>query len=150
MTLSREKILKHAGVFKTRVVHVPGWADESGEDSVLVRGMTVREFEVNQASSGKDEGHATAALIARCVVDENGGRVFEDKDIPQIAELGLAQIGEIAKAITDESGITIPDKDEAVEGDESGAEAPESVEDQGKESGTHSAGTDSGLRTVSA
>lgn len=112
MTLSKDKILKHAGVLPTRLVHVPAWVDENGDDTVLVRGMTVREFEVNQATLGKDEGTATAALVSRCIVDEGGMRVFDDANIPQIAELGFAQINVIGQAISELSGLSEPDKDD--------------------------------------
>lgn len=117
MALNADQILKHAGTFITEPVHVPAWRDPAtGEDVVLVRGMTVREFEINQAALGKEDGEATAALIARCVVDESGGRVFEDRQIPQIAELGFKQINEIGKTISDLSGLSEKkDRDEAGE-----------------------------------
>lgn len=112
MALSKQSILKHAGVFKTREVHVPAWADESGDDVVLVRGMTIREYEINATSA--PEGLATATVIARCVLDESGARVFDPKNVSelnQIAELPLAQIRLLDRAITEESGMADgPDK----------------------------------------
>jgi hypothetical protein len=105
MALSKGSILKHAGSFKAREVHVPAWADESGDDVVLVRGMTVREFELNQGSA--DDGKASARVIARCVIDESGGRVFDstDADVNLIAELPLAQVMLLNQAIAQASGL---------------------------------------------
>lgn len=109
MALSRGNILKHAGVFTTKEVHVPAWADENGDDAVLVRGMTLSEFEVNQArvarADGEGSGHATASLVVRCVVDETGGRLFTDADIETVSQLGFAQVNLIAEAIGDLSGL---------------------------------------------
>lgn len=109
MALSKQAILKHAGVFKAREVHVPAWADENGDDVVLVRGMTIREFEINQERAGK--GEATASVIARCLMDDTGGRLFDDSDVSVIAELPLVAIQDISRAITEESGLVDgPDK----------------------------------------
>lgn len=107
MALSRDKILSHAGVFTSKKVHVPAWADDTGDDVVFVRGMTIREYEINQARA--EEGTATASVMARCIVDENGSRVFTDADVNQLAELPIAQVQEINQAIVDESGLSADD-----------------------------------------
>jgi hypothetical protein len=117
MPLSKDSILRHAGVFTTREVHVPSWADESGDDVVLVRGMTLREFEVNQLSAGKEDGQATAALIARCVLDSSGSRLFGDSDVRLIAELGLKESGELSRAISIQSGLLDEPKTDDTEAD---------------------------------
>jgi hypothetical protein len=106
MALGAEAILKHAGTLRTKVVHVPAWVDADGDDAVIVRGMTVREFELNQAKLGDEDGHATAGLVARCVLSENGQRVFTDAQVPQIAELGFAEVNRIGQAISELSGLT--------------------------------------------
>lgn len=103
MALSREKIISHAGSFKSREVHVPAWADENGDDVVLVRGMTLREFEINQGRA--DNGMANASVIARCVLDANGDRVFTDGDVSIIAELPMAEAQALSEAIAEESGL---------------------------------------------
>ena len=103
MALSKDKILKHAGTYKTQTVHVPAWVDEAGDDTVLVRGMTNREFELNM--KGSDDGKATARVIARCVVDESGLKVFSDKDVDQIAELQNADLQPLSEAIAELSGL---------------------------------------------
>lgn len=127
MALSRDNILKHAGTLPTKTIHVPAWVDEDGDDTVTVRGMTVREFEVNQARLGEGTGEATAALVARCVVDENGGRIFRDEDVKQIAELGFGEVNRIGQAISELSGLTDESKpSEAIEGNSVAAQSGDS------------------------
>jgi hypothetical protein len=120
MALSKESILKHSGMLTTGEVHVPAWADDTGDDVVLVRGMTIREFELNQARAV--DGTSTASLLARCIVDSTGGRVFADDDIPRIAELGFGEINRIADEIAELSGLG-EDAKKAAEGK---SEAPPS------------------------
>lgn len=125
MSLSKQSILKHAGSFKTTEVHVPAWADENGDDVVLVRGMTLREFDINMARNG-DDGLATASVVARCVVDESGGRVFQDADTNYIAELPIADLQAVTRAIMSASGMGAsdnPDVPQAVADAEGNSEA---------------------------
>lgn len=103
MALSKDSILKHAGSFTSKEVHVPALADENGDDVVLVRGMTIREFELNQARA--EDGKATASVISRCVVDETGGRVFSDADVDRIAELQMDIVQPLSQAIAEMSGL---------------------------------------------
>jgi hypothetical protein len=108
MALTRDQILKHSGTYTSKEVHVPEWSI-GGDDVVLVRGMTIREFEINQ--SRVDDGLSTAALIVRCVLDEAGLRVFSDTDTAMVAELPLSSIKRLSEAIADLSGLN--DKGEA-------------------------------------
>lgn len=111
MALSKDAILKHAGTRKTETVHVPAWRDESGDDTVLVHGLTVREWELHQAQLARDagektpKGHANARLIARCVVDDTGRRVFTDDDVNLISNLSLGEILKLQEAINQASGL---------------------------------------------
>lgn len=118
MALSAEKILKHAGNPNTREVHIPEWADESGDDTVIVRGLTIREWEIHQgrlakAAADDKQGYANAQLIARCVVDDQGNRVFTDAHARQIADLGLGAVAKLKDAIDDASGLSDESEDEA-------------------------------------
>lgn len=110
MALSRESIIKHAGVFKTEEVHVPAWADETGDDVVLVRSMTLREYEVQQtrasANGSKDEGKVAAAMLVRLVLKPDGDRLFNDSDIDLIAELSIGDTDLLSTAIMHVSGLT--------------------------------------------
>jgi hypothetical protein len=107
MALSADKILGHAGVFSRVEVHVPAWADETGDDVVLVRGMTIREYEIVQAKA--PEGMSTASVMAKCIVDESGSPIFTTANVAALAELPTAQVLLINKAITDQSGLGADD-----------------------------------------
>ena len=120
---TKQSILRRTGSCPTRIVDVPEWGDDSTDGKILVRGMTIREFEVNQARA--DDGKATAAVLARCVLqDESGLRMFSDDDISALAELPLAEVTPVSKAIMELSGL----------GDDPAAPKPanEAVEDAGK------------------
>lgn len=126
MALNRSDVAKHAGVFKAREVHIPAWRNDAGDDVVLVRGMTLREFEINQSRA--DEGTASASVLVRCIIDESGGRLFTDEDKNVIAELPLAQVRLLNEAVAKESGLD-PDEDPNVA-------IKVAVEESGKDSET--------------
>ena len=111
MALSKDSILKHAGTINRKEVHIPAWADESGDDVVIVRGMTIREWELHQASLAREandkapKGQANARQIARCVIDEEGRRLFSDNDVNSIAELSLGDVLKLQEAISEASGL---------------------------------------------
>lgn len=113
MALSRESIVKHSGVQNREEVEVPEWRDENGDCTVIVRGLTQKEWEINQAilareaadDKAKPKGEAAARLIVRCVIDENGGRVFTDADINLIANLSFGSVQKLQDGITKASGI---------------------------------------------
>lgn len=113
MALSKQSIRKHAGMFTPREVHVPAWADESGDDVVLVRGMTIAEYELSVANDS--EGESTASVIAKCVLAPDGTRLFDDADVQWISQLPLAQIRLLDKAIIEESGLSDGDPAKAVD-----------------------------------
>lgn len=107
MALNADAILKHAGNYKVIEVHVPAWADESGDDVVRVRGMTMAELEINQAAQAAKggEGQASASLVARCVVSESGARVFSDSQVGAISQLQVVEVEPILDAILTLSGL---------------------------------------------
>lgn len=120
MALSKESILKHAGTLDRREVHVPAWADESGDDVVLVRGMTIREWEIHQARLAREsddkapKGQANARLLRACVIDETGRPLFSDDDLNPLANLSLGDVLKLQEAITDASGLGEAAEAEAV------------------------------------
>lgn len=75
----------------TEVVSVPEWGME-----VRIRALSAAERDAYEAScmkrlgSGKDAklelsfDNMRAKLVARCLVDEQGARVFQDADIPAL------------------------------------------------------------------
>jgi len=91
--LGREDILK-ASDNDPEEVEVPEWGG-----TVLVRGMTGRErdaFELSLLQPGRggrrtvDPANMRAKLVARCIIDDDGNRLFTDADA---AELGGKSAG---------------------------------------------------------
>src|SRR5258708_4068624 len=106
MRLSRDDILK-AEDTTPEEVPVPEWGG-----TVLVRGMTGKErdqFEVSLAEEsagavqvqrgraggrppGRNLVNMRAKIVARCVVDDDGNRLFSDPDITALGEKSVAPI----------------------------------------------------------
>lgn len=136
MALDRDRILSFAGVFTPREVHVPAWADESGDDLVFVRSMTLAELNINSARAARNQVSADekpddkslAAVIARCVIDQSGRRVFTDADTPAIGQLPAPQAMKLYEAITEESGET-EESEKAIEGNSDAAPSGDSSSD---------------------
>lgn len=124
MALTRDKILKHSGMHDTREVHIPAWADETGDDVVLVRGLTAREWDSHQiAVADVKAGHASnasAELIVRCLVNPDGTRLLTDADAAAVGELSVGDITKLGAAILELSGLTELGR-EAVEGNSEAA-----------------------------
>lgn len=87
MTLSRDGILAAADI-ETEKVPVPEWGDD-----VIIRGLTGEERDAYESSRRQIRNFGTpqqemilvnenmrANLLVRCIVDENGERVFTDRD----------------------------------------------------------------------
>ena len=98
MRLSRDDILKAADN-EPEEVDVPEWGG-----SVLVRGMTGRErdaFEVSLMQPGRggrkvlDPANVRAKLVARCVVDDDGGRLFTDADVAELGGKSAAAVDRV-------------------------------------------------------
>lgn len=137
MAISREHLLGQAGTFDTREVHIPKWADKNGDDVVVVRGMTIGEFEEHQArlereraqaeKSGNDKGTAAAQLIVMCMLDPK----LTADDVNLVRSLGLAEVLRVSNAITDLSGFGDDEAAElegnsgAVPSDGSSSDSPE-------------------------
>lgn len=128
MALNREDILKHAGMFDPQEVHVPAWKNGAGDDVVLVRGLTAREFDVHQARvqrQGADDkepaANLTASLVVRCIVDDSGKRLFTDADINVLGELPAGDLNRITNVIAEQSGLT-DEAEKAIEGNSEAAQ----------------------------
>src|SRR5690348_13613573 len=93
MALNRDQLKAGAQRYKsqTREVHVKELADpESGDDVVLVRGLSALEWDAHQASVrmmgkdgqqiGIDESNVSAKLAVRVMVDGDGKRLLTDSD----------------------------------------------------------------------
>jgi hypothetical protein len=120
--LSRASILA-AEDLPRETVAVPEWGGD-----VLVQGLTARErddFEIS-LSTGKGKNTETnfrnlrARLVARCVVDESGARLFGDADMTALggkSAVVLQRLFEMAQKL---SGFTSADVDELTKNSDDG------------------------------
>lgn len=82
MALTREQILA-ADDIKRQAVKVPEWGGD-----VFVKVMTGEErdaFELDTLAEGRDRRNIRAKLLARCLCDDNGKRLFTDAEIAALA-----------------------------------------------------------------
>lgn len=106
--LTRSAILSASDVAK-EVVAVPEWGG-----SVQVRGLTGKErdeFEqasIRRASNGEmtlNMSNMRARLVAFCVVDEDGERLFSDEDIAELGKKSASALERVAKVAQRLSGM---------------------------------------------
>ena len=118
MRLSKDDILK-AEDNAPEELEIPEWGG-----SVLVRGMSGRErdaFEVSmrdQRSGQRIPGalnNIRAKVVARCIVDDDGDRVFSDSDIAALGEKSAAAIDRIFDVASRLSGLSEADEREMAE-----------------------------------
>lgn len=118
MRLSKDDILKIAGNVAPEEVDVPEW-----NGTVLVRGMTGKErdaFEVSLLQPGRggrremNPANARAKVVARCVVDEDGNRVFTDGDANELGDLPAGGLDRVYGVAARLSGMGDGDQEDAV------------------------------------
>lgn len=106
--LTRDEILKALDL-PTEELEVPEWGG-----SVLVRGMTGTErdaFEVEIVSMhGKkaelQRENIRAKLVARCIVDDEGKRVFTDADVEKLGQKSASALDRVFEVAQRLSGLT--------------------------------------------
>jgi len=111
MRLSRDDILKadDSQPEEIDLSDIPGY-----NGTVLVRGMTGRErdaFEVSMMQPGRggrrelNTSNVRARLVSRCVIDDDGNRLFTDADIADLGEKNAAAVDRIYEAAARLSGM---------------------------------------------
>ena len=111
MRLTRDAILAVQDT-KTEEVSVPEWGG-----SVLVRGMTGRErddFEgsmIVQAAgqTARDLRNTRAKLVAKCVIGDDGRRLFTDDDVTALGEKSAAALVRVFEVASRLSGLSDED-----------------------------------------
>lgn len=115
MHLSKDDILK-AEDCRVQEVNVPEWGG-----IVLVRGMTGRqrdEFEASLLEPGRrgqsrvNPANLRAKIVARCVVDDEGQRLFTDGDAAALGEKSGAAIDRVYEVAAKLSGLSEKDAEE--------------------------------------
>jgi hypothetical protein len=115
--LSKDDILK-AEDLVTEDVEVPEWGG-----TVSVRGLTGRERDEFEASIMERRGkrmvpnvaNVRGKLVARCVLDEDGNRLFLDSDAEALGGKSAGAVNKIYEVAARLSGMTDEDVDELVE-----------------------------------
>ena len=97
---------------RTGRIHVPQWggwvryreltADEQGKMGAAIIGPDNKP-DLDKAMN------VAHLLVCWCVIDENGDRVFNDDDAPQLAQARGAAIATVGKAIMAISGLAAGD-----------------------------------------
>ena len=107
MLLSKEQILS-AEDLKSEIVEVPEWGG-----SVKVRMMTGTErdafetsiFEVKGKDTERNFVDLRAKLVARTLIDENGERLFTDKDIALLGKKSAKALDRVFQVAQQLNGI---------------------------------------------
>lgn len=116
MRLSRDDILK-ADDTGSEEVNVPEWGG-----TVLVRGMTGKErdqFEMSVLERGHggrmvpNPANMRAKVIARCVVDGDGNRLFSEQDIQALGDKNAGALDRVFTVASRLSGLGQDEEDEA-------------------------------------
>jgi hypothetical protein len=124
MRLSRDDILK-ADDIETREVAVPEW----GDGTVLIRGLTGKQRDDFEASCSQDRGkqgivrilaNFRAKLVVRCLVDDDGGRLFSDQDASALGEKSAAAIDRLFEVAAELSRLNNEDIEELAKNSEAG------------------------------
>ncbi|MET9123018.1 hypothetical protein [Streptomyces sp. NPDC004528] len=144
MALSRAAIIQAPDI-PTEPVDVPEWRDpETGDCTVIVRGLTgdeldkyqgsIRQFRRSLDGKGMEpvliQDGMHAKLLVKCIVDDNGERLFSDNDAGELgakSSLVLDRLYDVAQRL---SGLS----DEEQEVMEGNSETPEGTGDSSSSS----------------
>jgi hypothetical protein len=111
----REAILG-ADDLPTEIVDVPEW-----DTKVHVRGLTASERDayisevVNPETGQMRWKNASALLVCRTLVDEDGARVFTDSDASDLGDKSSAALSRLFNTAMRLSGLTQADVEEATQ-----------------------------------
>ena len=119
--LTRDEILGMQDL-EIHELEIPEW----GNRVVLVRGMTGRERDKYEDSLYKQKGkdrklnvfNARAKLVALCVVDDKGNRLFSDADVAALGDKSSKALDRIFAFAMDLSGIGQEDMDDLTKNSE--------------------------------
>ncbi len=118
--LSKDQILK-ADDLPMEDVSVPEWPGDDGSPGIVrVRGLTGTErdrFEFAMAAARKDPSkvEVRAQIVGRCMVDEDGSRLFTDNEISRLGAKSGAALDRVFDAVRELSGMGDDAVEEAAE-----------------------------------
>lgn len=109
MSLSRDAILKHVD---TRIVRVD--VPEMGGE-VCVASLTVAEADrIRTLGEGNVPAVVGVVILGAC--DDDGKRLFTDKDAEALGKLPASALGRISSAVLDHNGLSAKAPEEAKNG----------------------------------
>jgi hypothetical protein len=129
MALSRDGILAAVDI-TTQEVDVPEWGG-----TVFIKGMTGAErdeFEArNQKNGEQNLKNVRARFLVRCIVNENGTRIFADQDAAALGKKSSAALNRLWEAANGANGTSAEAQGEiegnsATGGTEGGSDSPSS------------------------
>ncbi|MFJ8153971.1 phage tail assembly chaperone [Streptomyces sp. NPDC094468] len=119
MALSRDSILQASDV-RTKTVPVPEWGGD-----VILRGLTGEELDAYQASRRQVrnagtkqqelviiQDNARASLLVKCIIDDDGARVFTDQDAGLLGMKNGKVLDRLFDVASDLSGLSDEDQEE--------------------------------------
>lgn len=109
--LSRDAILSVEDM-PSEIVNVPEWG---GEVRVMAMTGTDRDkFEASLVGKGNKPNleNFRAKLAASCIVDEDGNRMFAEKDVAALGKKSAAALDRVANAAQRVSGMSQEDVEE--------------------------------------
>ena len=115
--LSRDQILQ-IDDRRHETVHVPEWGGDVQVSTMSSTDRDVWENELFDMKDGKAKStvaarkYMRASLVARCITGEDGKRVFENKDIPALAEKNARAVDRVFTVAQRINGITKEDQEE--------------------------------------
>lgn len=123
MTLLTKSAILGVNDLKHEDVHVPQWGG-----SVRVRtmmGLERDEFRtaISQGAGGTPVGKFSAALLAACIVDESGARLFSADDMAELQKKSAASLDAPAAVAMRLNGLGGGAVEAAVKNSESGQSA---------------------------
>ncbi len=118
MLLGKDDILKRTD-FPSEDIDVPEWGG-----TVRVQGMSGKDRDAFEAQvvifrggrdAGRDLRNFRARLVAKCVVDEDGNRLFTDADIEALGELSAMALERVFEVALRLNGMSEEDVKELTE-----------------------------------
>jgi hypothetical protein len=111
--LTRQQILDAQDV-TTISVHVPEWANGTGDDHVLVRGLTVAERDkmLKVWNESPVEEHS-ALLCSLAVIDEKGEKLFTPADVVALKAKSYRAVDRVLRVALNLSGMAEGAQEEA-------------------------------------
>lgn len=112
MLLTREAILA-ASDLKRELVEVPEWGGDVYISTMTGADRNAWEQSLVQGGGRVNLSNATARLVAACVTDENGQRLFSDADAEALGKKSAAALERCSKVAQRLNGLTSTELEQA-------------------------------------